>query len=154
LQQGQLGVAQCLDQSCLISIIGSGDAASQHRQSERNSEHHISSHHVDLLAYLRRIAHFATTYLTITHVGCSSGNAMRPTTAVTAISSGLFTFQRIRAAIDTAAMATSASLRGHSSWICGHEGGCADADWQCVWALEPADERQDHEEMKEIIRAP
>jgi hypothetical protein len=44
--------------------------------------------------YLRGKAHSRTSYLTMTHVGCSSGNAMRPTTAVAAMSSGLFTFQR------------------------------------------------------------
>src|SRR5215510_11041112 len=45
-------------------------------------------------------------YLTITHVGCSSGNAMRPITAVTAMRTGLFTFQRKRAASDATAMRT------------------------------------------------
>ena len=36
-------------------------------------------------------AHSRTSYLTMTHVGCSSGNAMRPTTAVAAMSRVLFT---------------------------------------------------------------
>ena len=51
---------------------------------------------------LARLRILRMSYLTITHVGCSSGNAMRPTTAVTAMSSGLFTFQRNRTASDAA----------------------------------------------------
>src|SRR5215813_10918954 len=53
---------------------------------------------------LARLRISPMSYLTITHAGCSSGNAMRPTTAVTAMSSGLFTFQRNRTASDATAM--------------------------------------------------
>src|SRR5262249_43296362 len=43
-------------------------------------------------------AHSRTSYLTMTHVGCSSGNAMRPTTTVAATSRGLFNVPRPDAA--------------------------------------------------------
>jgi hypothetical protein len=41
--------------------------------------------------YLRGKAHSQTSYLTMTHVDYSSENAMRPTTAVAAMSRVLFT---------------------------------------------------------------
>src|SRR6516162_6142950 len=44
------------------------------------------------------------TYLSITHVGCSSGKAIKPMMPVAAISSGLFTFQRNNTASDTTPM--------------------------------------------------
>src|SRR5215467_7929521 len=60
-------------------------------RAEDGCEHHLSP--------VLRIS-----YLTMTQPGCSSGNAMRPTTAVAAISSGLLTFQRNRTASDAAAI--------------------------------------------------
>src|SRR5262245_14675654 len=69
--------------------------------------------------------------LTMMHVGCSSGNAMRPTTAVAAMSRGLFAFHRNKAA-------TAAAMRAVSRprWRCaragyrhpGHVVGCCWAD--------------------------
>src|SRR5215467_604368 len=108
----------------LLSLCCGSDAA----QTEQNEDNRSGSFHDDLLSMVattsctsclwfasRSLALLLAVrskllevgpYLIITHVGCSSGNAMRPITAVIAMRMGLFTFQRKRAASDATAMRT------------------------------------------------
>src|SRR6266851_3162892 len=95
---------QVLFVSSLIVIVvppGGGKMAGQSDQgcqaekggAENGRKHHLSPVHV-------------TSYLSMTQSGCSSGKAIRPTTAVAAMRSGLLTFQRNKTASEATPMRT------------------------------------------------